>query len=356
MNLSIIVPVYNVENYLVRCIDSILNQDLDKSKYEIILINDGSTDNSYSIAKKIAKGKSNIKLFTQNNIGIAATRNVGIKLAKGKYLSFVDSDDYIASNTLKLLLQCIIDNNLEVLEYNFIRTKSRNLLSSKNINNLKNFDIKITDGQNYISSRNFSDCVWSYFYNLEFLLKSKVRFVEGKVMEDTFFTAEIISKSKRIAYYPLDVNRWVITPNSITTSTNSKKVRKAINDHVYMVNEFSKFIIKLENNHFEVTKLKIRQQQVLFNISKRILQSDLKFSEISQIMKSLSINKLYPSKGYNGKDKYVILLTFFYNKKYLFFLLVSIYRIFKVPIEKYIINKHNKKKEKKLLLPVSNSQ
>ena len=98
MKLSIIVPVYNVADYLPKCLDSLLVQDLSQNEYEIIVVNDGSTDNSGKIAEEYSKTYSNIILINQENQGLSGARNTGIQNAKGEYVQFVDSDDYLEPN------------------------------------------------------------------------------------------------------------------------------------------------------------------------------------------------------------------------------------------------------------------
>ena len=101
--LSIIIPVYNAEKFLTECLDSCINQDVDHSEYEIICVDDGSTDNSAKMLKGYEERYQNIKVFTQANSGVSVARNLAIKNASGKYIWFVDSDDFIAPNCLKEL-------------------------------------------------------------------------------------------------------------------------------------------------------------------------------------------------------------------------------------------------------------
>ena len=101
--LSIIIPVYNAEKFLTECLDSCINQDVDHSEYEIICVDDGSTDNSAEMLKDYEERYQNIKVFTQANSGVSVARNLAIKNASGKYIWFVDSDDFIAPNCLKEL-------------------------------------------------------------------------------------------------------------------------------------------------------------------------------------------------------------------------------------------------------------
>ena len=101
IKISVIVPVYNTEKYLERCIKSIINQSL--TDIEIIVINDGSTDNSEQILKNFACKDSRIRIINQKNAGLSITRNNGLQIASGEYISFIDSDDYIHKDMIKIL-------------------------------------------------------------------------------------------------------------------------------------------------------------------------------------------------------------------------------------------------------------
>ena len=98
---SVIVPCYNVEDYLADCLDSLVNQTIDKDQMEILCINDGSTDNTLSILREYEEKYTNVKVFTKENEGLSATRNYGIKRAKGKYMMYIDSDDMFTLETVE---------------------------------------------------------------------------------------------------------------------------------------------------------------------------------------------------------------------------------------------------------------
>lgn len=130
MKISIIVPIYNVESYLKRCLDSLINQTY--SNIEIILINDGSTDLSGDISSKYAKIDKRIKLINSSNKGVSCARNKGLELASGDYIMFVDPDDYIELNTCEMLIKNIGNN--DILIFNFYSNLKKN--------NDYNFEIK----------------------------------------------------------------------------------------------------------------------------------------------------------------------------------------------------------------------
>ena len=111
LRLSVIIPTYNLENYIALTLDSCLRQNIPPGEYEIICINDGSSDRSAEIISEYAKKYANVKLFSQANAGVSAARNRGIDLAQGRYIWFVDGDDVIADNCLASILSIVEDNN-----------------------------------------------------------------------------------------------------------------------------------------------------------------------------------------------------------------------------------------------------
>lgn len=126
--ISIIVPVYNVEKYLDRCVQSILIQSF--KRFELILVNDGSTDNSFEICQKYRKKDSRVILISQENKGLSAARNTGLNNAHGDYICFIDSDDFIEKDYLKLLLNNLKSNNadISICEYFSSNEKGKNIL------------------------------------------------------------------------------------------------------------------------------------------------------------------------------------------------------------------------------------
>ncbi len=119
IKISVIIPVYNTSTYLSRCLDSILNQDFEA--YEVICVNDGSKDNSLDILREYEKKSSKIKVVDQTNSGVAKTRNTGLEHAKGNYLAFLDSDDFVRENYLSKLYDAAIDNCSDIVICNFYR-------------------------------------------------------------------------------------------------------------------------------------------------------------------------------------------------------------------------------------------
>ena len=217
MVLSIIIPVYNVEKFLEKCVDSTQSQNIEKDDYEVILINDGSTDNSLEIAKRLEKKYTNIKVVSKENGGLSSARNYGIEQSKGAYIMFLDSDDWIADNCLYNIRKKLIAEHpdcLGICAANVIGNNFERRFSYKDESPKKGRDL---------FCRNFSPCAPFSIWRKSFIDKFKLRFKEGIYHEDLEFTprayyyAEKMSFTNDIIYYVFQ------NPNSITRTINPKK-------------------------------------------------------------------------------------------------------------------------------------
>lgn len=207
--ISIIVPVYNVESYLHRCLESIINQSF--KDIEIILVNDGSTDKSPLICEEYLNKDCRVKLINKKNGGLSSARNAGMKVATGKYIGFVDSDDWIEYDMYEHLYHLIIDTDSDVADIQSIST-------SKPINIKKRKEEILTyEGKeillNYLKVGQYS--VWRKLYNKKVL--ENIEFPEGKINEDIATNFKILKKackivkSNQVKYY------YFNNTNSIST-------------------------------------------------------------------------------------------------------------------------------------------
>lgn len=180
---SIIIPVFNVELYINRCLDSLLNQSI--MNFEIICIDDGSKDNSLKILKKYETKYDFIKVYTQKNMGPAKTRNKGIELAKYKYIMFIDSDDYVESNYVETFYKSINKTKYDIVMGGFKKTDGENI----------SFKRKLGKGSfsKYIVT---GPC--SKILKKDFLKKNKIEFLDTNSSEDVYFTLNLIKNNARI--------------------------------------------------------------------------------------------------------------------------------------------------------------
>lgn len=198
MRLSIIVPIYNVEQWLNRCLDSLYKQELSEEEFELILVNDGSTDSSLSIAETFASHHSNVRVVNRKNGGASAARNTGLEYAQGDYVWFVDGDDFIERASIKALLNYAIDNNLDVMCFNLHRFyEDGRKCKYKNPEQVQN---RIMTGEEFVCIQHMPAAPWAALYSVKFLSEYNLRFIEGITLEDEEFTSRAYFLSRRISY------------------------------------------------------------------------------------------------------------------------------------------------------------
>lgn len=192
--ISIIVPIYNVEPYLQKCVDSVLNQTF--QNYELILVDDGSTDNSSKICDEYANKYDYITVIHQNNAGVSAARNTGLDSSKGEYIFFLDSDDWIERNALEKLISLIKKNNLDLAIIEIKETDNENIVFEKSD------EIIFYSGDEilkfFFNEERLSIVVWNKLYKKE--LFNKLRFPVGLRHEDEWVSSDIFCKAQKIAF------------------------------------------------------------------------------------------------------------------------------------------------------------
>ncbi len=188
VDISIIVPIYNASKYLKKCLDSLVNQT--KKELEFILVNDGSTDDSESIIKNYKDDR--IKYFKRSNHGIGKTRNFGISKSTGKYIMFLDSDDYLKTDACEVLYKKIEKEKLDLVVCDFYRVNS-NVLEEK-INDFKNTSLK--DNPKLLLDINLAP--WNKIYRSDLIKQNEIKFMEDLKYEDAPFVALALLKSRKI--------------------------------------------------------------------------------------------------------------------------------------------------------------
>lgn len=226
--ISIIIPVYNVENYLRECLESVLSQDF--NDYEIILVDDGSTDNSGIICDDYSKIHSNITVEHKMNGGLSDARNAGLLLAKGKYVLFVDSDDYIGKSSLREISNCV-SKTAETIDIVFLEAKKVfedgkciSLADGYIANEINNRD-KATVMQHLALLPKYPGSACTKLIRRELIINNKLFFEKGLLSEDIDWTLGVLLNAKKFAYCNADYyfyrqNRY----GSITNTANMKNV------------------------------------------------------------------------------------------------------------------------------------
>lgn len=222
LELSIIIPVYNVEKYLDECLNSI--SKIKDINYEILIINDGSPDNSQKIIEKFCKSNDRAKFFIKENGGLSSARNYGLERASGEYIWFVDSDDFINPDEFQKFYNKL-DKNLDILIGNFYIYKNNNILKEqKLLENGKELSGKELLKEKEVIGKTY---VWRNLYNREFLLNNGLNFKEGIVVEDQLFTIQCLLKAEKIKFIDNHIYYYRIREGSITSSPNRELFAKS---------------------------------------------------------------------------------------------------------------------------------
>lgn len=217
--ISVIIPVYNVENYVGRCIDSVINQTY--RNIEVIIVNDGSEDESLDIVRKYEKKDSRIKVFNKENGGLSSARNVGLDNAKGKYIVFVDSDDYMHPQMIEVLYANLIEKRADISVCDFYWIFDGDTVEEDITNHPVAYE------NNEVLYRMILDelrtvVAWNKLYKAEIF--DKLRYPVGKLHEDEFIIHKILEQCKRCVYTDAKLYYYIKRAGSITASHSFKNV------------------------------------------------------------------------------------------------------------------------------------
>lgn len=274
--ISVIIPVYNVEQYLCECVDSVINQTY--KNLEIILVDDGSTDSSGKICDDYAEKDTRITVIHQKNGGLSEARNTGLSESDGKYIYFLDSDDYIAPDTLETLIVIAEKDNSDIVFFDAISFTDPNDFSITQ-NYIRNNKYTTDKGVNVframVQKKEFRSAVPLLFLQKDFIAKSNLRFIPRILHEDMIFTyqalcvADTVSQCAKALYY----RRY--RKDSIMTSSKSKKHFLSCIDVCKINTEFTHDILKTDIP-VECNQYLSRCAFNVFNVYDKLCSSDCK--------------------------------------------------------------------------------
>lgn len=234
--LSIIVPIYKVEPYLRKCVDSLLAQDMFSDEYEIILVDDGSPDDCGKIADEYAAKFGNIRTIHQENGGLSVARNTGIMAAQGKYIQFVDSDDYLEPNVLRSLVDRAERDNLDVLRFNYrnVNENYEEFWPNKTPKQTWGYEESVVDGVAFLNERLGYAC-----YAVQFLIRKELLadclFKPNIYFEDVEWTPRMLLKAKKVTSTKEVVYNYLYRESSISRNDSDNHRRKSLNDRLLLI-------------------------------------------------------------------------------------------------------------------------
>lgn len=312
---SIIIPVYNVDRYLRRCLESVVNQNY--KNIEIILINDGSTDSSHNICMEYYKKYKSIIYINQKNAGVAEVRNKGISLATGDYITFLDSDDWIDENIYCRLVQTAEETNSDIVECGFIEAYD----SGKYININKYESINSFTGEKAVSENlkgNLLTVLWNKLYKRNLFIDNDIKFPNIKCFEDQVPNVKMFFYAKKVTVIPDNLVYYYQRTESLTHSWNLEINLEIINQlelikqFLISNNLFNRYIKDFQYKFFNLTtKYIINQLYRLGNLrSYKIYNKNIK-SIFEYNMRNYVINN-----NFSFKQKLRILLIKKFTRTY----------------------------------------
>lgn len=316
---SVIVPAYNAEKYIDRCLKSICYQSY--GNLEIILVDDGSNDSTLEIAENWAKKDGRIKLISQQNRGVSAARNVGMELSNGRYITFVDSDDYLASNFVESLLPLMVSCQMAVSGTRCCSVDSRYISETLSVGNPSFFEV----GPDFdINEINYSDACWGILYDASLVSTHKIRFNESYSFgEDSLFFYQVLTQCENIGIinsklYTHTINNegachrpWKMQRYTGVLSAENKidVIGKfpttQLCERVHLIGVYlTTLIVLLESNDIDMslaTSLKKRSETHLVSLAWGVMKANFSpkskiklWKTIISIKKRIKVMKLWP--------------------------------------------------------------
>ena len=334
VKVSIIVPIYNVEKYFLRCMDSLMNQTL--KEIEIILVDDGSPDSCPKKCDEFAALDVRIKVIHKLNGGLGFARNSGLEIATGEFVAFVDSDDYVDLNMYETLYNQAKIHNLDTLFCGFNNVDSKNYIHPvSEVDSLKIFDSQqkienflldmIGTEPNYPVDRKYQMSVWHAIYSRNSIENNSIRFCSEKefISEDIIFHIDYLQKVNKIGILPEALYNYCDNADSASLSGSYRKDR------------FERYIILYEEicSRLTITNVDNRAKRMLIGYTRSLLflsnNYNMTLVEKYKIIKSISFNKIWEDlfMQYDYKSLPFIQKTIFIliKKRYTLLLLILIY-------------------------------
>ncbi|MFD2725926.1 glycosyltransferase [Hyunsoonleella rubra] len=329
MKLSILIPMYNSEEHIGNCLDSLLTQNLPKEDYEIIIIDDESSDKSAEIVRDYANEHNNISLVPQKNAGTFTTRNRLLKLAKGDYIYNLDADDYIVHHCLGDLLALAENNDLDIIGFKSNDTVELDEFELKEMIDPKSSTV--TTGTEFLEANpDYTFAIWWYFVKRDLLEEKGITFNNNQYSADVMFTTTLFLGAKKVMVLPNEIHRYVLTPDSLMRSDDYEIISKRVNNFhaaALSMNDLIKDLNKQssEKNEGVIRNLKLRRDVLsFFNIIDMIAKHFPK-KDIKAKIEALKKEDAHPLSHFLGETynslKFRVLIFLINNEKVLYTIL-----------------------------------
>ena len=281
--LSIIIPIYNVSDFLPRCFDSIQRQGLANGEYEVILVDDGSTDDSKDVCMNyVGQNCSVFKYFYKENGGVSSARNYGLSKARGEYVYFMDGDDYLVTEGLSTVLRKYDYTSYELLYFSSRTVSNDNESKTTGSINLEGKSIYTGDGTSYIKEKGLNTFIWNMLIKRDFLLMHKIDFHPIQIAEDVLFNFHCMIHAKRILCVSDNIYRYVVRKDSAITNRSKQKMRKSVLCYLHLFSSIFTYATNSDDIAYKNALFYVIQKQFTPFFS-RILSAEYTVSQFKEL-------------------------------------------------------------------------
>lgn len=311
IKVSIIVPIYNVEKYIKRCMDSLMSQAF--IDYEIIAINDGTLDDSMQYVYKLQKRSDEIIICERENGGLSAARNTGIGCARGEYILFCDSDDALQENCLSSLYEEAKKKNLDLLLYDAQIIYELENEKKENLYDRDNITEEVLSGEEMleelVNKKKYRASACLYLIKRDMLIKNDILFFESILHEDELFTPIVLMKAQRVAHRNWLFYKRYVREGSITTSDNMAKRLRSLG---IVIDELVKYV-----NNEKVSSCDGALRKVIIEHIKFFLGQTLLLTEIDDELKNIRkrVREIVKQKHLKLEIKFVIYIVYLHIRR-----------------------------------------
>lgn len=289
-DISIIIPVYNVEKYIERCLNSVYQIPFNNKEFEIIVIDDESPDDSIKLVKEHFSKQTNLKIFSQSNKGLGGARNLGIQKSTGEYLVFLDADDQLTNNIVELL-KIATTNNLDILEFGSLGKDEFN----KTVYKKRNSSKIVMNGIEYYKNIRYMNSACNKLYRRDFLFENNLCFLDRIFIEDFEFNTRAFLKAKKVIASPIIGSHFYQTQDSITRNTNEEKGNKMLID-IFKVLEITKDLYNRNKNlsRNEIDQFLMERMSFLnLTLIVQMIKQKKVEKDVNTLLEKLKSNQLY---------------------------------------------------------------
>lgn len=345
MKLSVIVPIYNVEKFLPRCLDSLLRQGMEDGEYEVICVNDGSRDSCVQILEEYKKKHSNVfKVITQENKGLGEARNVGLKIAQGEWIGFVDPDDYVIDGGYGYLLDHFCDVSVDVVHfgYTYIFTNGKEL---------HDFDARpygqiICDGDGVLEyNKQALDIVWLNLYKRAFLEEYHIRF-NLLFVEDILFNFDVFSHNPHLRIITANIYRYEQgNANSLMSTGSIRTIKRQLDCLLFVIDKMNHYMQEEHGDMIPAAQRNVKTCSTEYY--NKLLKARFTWHEWHKALQPIKggyIQKMEVSKESSFWGKLILYLKNWSGQSYVVYLLVSFFmnKVFTVFIRPRIIASYSR--------------